>query len=221
MAFVNRRGTKDSKRQNWIKFSSYFIITNLIIASILFHTLCFYYLAIAISIFGLYEIAKATFTSRRIAVGVVSLLVFLPLAILFIRFARFNQNVLLFTYLVVIIFDAFSQLTGQLFGKTKLVPTISPNKTLEGFIGGVVLASLLGVSFYRLIDASIIKVFLIGMAISLFAFVGDLLASFCKRMFSIKDFSRLLPGQGGILDRFDSLIFSSVIITVLKLYNLI
>jgi phosphatidate cytidylyltransferase len=123
--------------------------------------------------------------------------------------------------LIVTVFDAFSQLTGQLFGKTKLVPTISPNKTWEGLIGGLASAILISMLFSSLIALPILKTMALGLVISLFAFCGDLLASISKRKFGIKDFSNLLPGQGGFVDRFDSLIFASVIVLCFDYFNLI
>ena len=151
--------------------------------------------------------------------GVIVLIVFLPLVWVFIQFSKLNQNLLLFTYLTVIIFDAFSQLTGQLFGKTKLIPRISPNKTVEGLAGGLILTGLLSIIFIGLLQTSIVKTIFFSFIISVFALSGDLLASYSKRQFNIKDFSKLLPGQGGFLDRFDSFIFSSVIVTILNHYD--
>lgn len=216
ISIINRDKDKETRKKSWIKYASYAIIVNAIIITILYKTDCFYYVAIAISIVGLMEILRAIYRSRKLFVGISTLVVFLTLTVVFVLFSQSEQRILLFTYLVVTIFDAFSQLSGQLFGKTKLIPLISPNKTWEGLIGGLVSTSLIAVLFAEIIGFSIIKTIALSIIISIFALSGDLLASFSKRKFNIKDFSNLLPGQGGFLDRFDSLIFASVIVTLLE-----
>lgn len=221
ISIINRNKTTEAIHNNWLKYFSYLIIVNLILISIIFFLPSFYYLAIIISFVALIEIVKALIYSRKVLVGLLSLLIFLPLSILFIRYSQLHQSILLYTYLVVAIFDACSQLTGQLFGKRLLVPNISPNKTIEGFAGGIILSSLISLAFSGLLETTLMKAFFISILICLSAFSGDLLASICKRKFRIKDFSKLLPGQGGILDRFDSLIFSGSIITILNYYHLI
>jgi phosphatidate cytidylyltransferase len=219
ISIINRKKSFEEKKENWIKFVSYIIIVNLIIISILYFPEYFYIPAVIISLFGLFEIVRAIYSSRKILAGILTILIFLLLIFTFVQFAQLDQNILLFTYLVVIIFDAFSQMSGQLFGKIKLVPNISPNKTLEGLAGGMVSTIVISAFFYQLIDVSFFRSLILSMAITIFAFLGDLLASYGKRRFNLKDFSKILPEQGGVLDRFDSLIFASLIVTILKKYN--
>jgi phosphatidate cytidylyltransferase len=116
-----------------------------------------------------------------------------------------------FLYVLVVVFDGFSQIIGQLFGKRKLFPETSPNKTLEGFLGGsaavVITAFLLSDSglsmMIRLITGPVFfSVLVIAGSIS-----GDWLASWIKRKNGVKDFSTLIPGHGGIFDRFDAFFF--------------
>jgi phosphatidate cytidylyltransferase len=220
-SIINRNKNHKTKKENWLKYFTYLIIVNLIVNSIIFNSKYFYLIAITISFSGLIEILRAIYLNRNLSVGIIVLLIYFPLAFEFVRFAQMEQNILLFTYLVVTIFDAFSQLFGQLFGKIKLVPNISPGKTLEGFIGGIISACLIPLLLIGLTELTIIKTFFLSFAISIFAFFGDLIASYCKRKFMIKDFSKILPGQGGILDRFDSLIFSSLIILIMDYFSLI
>ncbi len=115
--------------------------------------------------------------------------------------------------------DTLAYCAGRLFGKHKMSPVLSPKKTIEGAIGGVVGAGLLGFLYgiiaRRLItaDYNVALAFLFvcaaGGAISI---IGDLSASAIKRNYEIKDYSNLIPGHGGILDRFDSIIFTAPII---------
>ncbi len=120
---------------------------------------------------------------------------------------------------IVLIFDAFSQLAGQLFGKTPILPTTSPNKTWEGSLGGAVMVIASYLIIFSPERAGIRHpnwTFLISsiVLIVILAFIGDALFSLVKRRLGIKDYSQWLPGHGGINDRFDSLIFASSIVWV-------
>lgn len=111
--------------------------------------------------------------------------------------------------------DVFAFFAGSFLGKHKLCPKISPKKTVEGAIGGVlgcVLASLIlyavFVNFvWETESANYIAVALMSVFLSFISMCGDLTASVIKRNFEIKDFGKLIPGHGGVLDRFDSIIF--------------
>jgi phosphatidate cytidylyltransferase len=126
---INTRKPIDIKKANWLKFFSYLIIINLLFLSIIYVPDGFFYIAWLISAFGLFEIVRALYTSGKMVAGLVALLIYLPLVFGFINFAKADIEVLLFTYAILTIFDAFSQLTGQIFVKTKLALSISPNKT--------------------------------------------------------------------------------------------
>lgn len=113
--------------------------------------------------------------------------------------------------------DTGALIVGKLFGKHKLTPRLSPNKTVEGAVGGVIVAALLTTLFGVLIfqtretdiSSLILKFTLAGSVCAVFSQLGDLFASAVKRNTGIKDFGRLLPGHGGILDRFDSVLFTA------------
>lgn len=132
-----------------------------------------------------------------------------------------NKTYLYMLYIIAWGSDTFAYLSGSLFGKHKIksLESISPNKTLEGFIGGVfgaVLLNLLYVNFIKL-DKNIIFVIIFTIIASLLSETGDLLASFIKRKCKIKDYGNLIPGHGGILDRFDSILFISPFIYLFTL----
>ena len=128
-------------------------------------------------------------------------------------------------YMVVLVFlsawgnDTLAYCAGRLFGKHKMSPVLSPKKTVEGAVGGILGAGLLG-GLYGLIgqhfmasDHNLIGIFAAVCAVGgLISIVGDLGASAIKRNYNIKDYSQLIPGHGGILDRFDSIIFTAPII---------
>src|SRR5690606_10083203 len=108
-----------------------------------------------------------------------------------------NKNLVLFTFLVLSIFDAFSQISGQLAGRRKLFPAISPGKTVEGLLGGAFTALASALLLKSLVEFSAWKILLVAAGIVLFAFAGDVAASVYKRKYNVKDFSKLLPGHGG------------------------
>ena len=120
------------------------------------------------------------------------------------------MNYLLYLLLITTMTDTFALLSGMLVGKHKLCPNISPNKTIEGAVGGSIMGTIIASAFYfTVINSSISLVFLIFITclFTIIGQVGDLVFSSIKRYYDVKDFSNLIPGHGGILDRFDSLIF--------------
>ncbi|ABR48835.1 phosphatidate cytidylyltransferase [Alkaliphilus metalliredigens QYMF] len=109
--------------------------------------------------------------------------------------------------------DTFAYFSGYLFGKTKLCPLISPKKTIEGAIGGI-LGSMItsGIFAYFFIPEALIPIIILGFIGSIFSQIGDLTASKIKRYIGIKDFGNIMPGHGGVLDRFDSIIFTAPVV---------
>jgi phosphatidate cytidylyltransferase len=114
--------------------------------------------------------------------------------------------------------DTFAYLVGRKIGKRKLFERISPNKSWEGFIGGVVFSVLAGLVIAYFTDDSFIKYTVYGVIISSFGTLGDLIESMLKRSLKIKDSGTILPGHGGLLDRFDAVIFTIPIIYFLELF---
>lgn len=108
--------------------------------------------------------------------------------------------------------DACALFGGKLFGKTKAFPEVSPNKTVEGCVSGAVCAVIAGLILYFVLRAnyglSLVCCMVTALVCSSFGQVGDLIASLIKRMAGIKDYSNLIPGHGGAMDRIDSLLFS-------------
>lgn len=121
-----------------------------------------------------------------------------------------EENIVFLVYSLFIIWatDSGAYFIGRALGKNKLWPEISPNKTVEGFLGGIVCAIVVGVLFsvFQYIEWSIAFIFT-TIILSIFGQIGDLVESALKRHYVVKDSGKLLPGHGGILDRFDSLLF--------------
>ena len=145
------------------------------------------------------------------ALYLVGSLLFINIAFNLILVVRnYSLNYLIYLLLITVITDTFALITGMYIGKNKLAPTISPNKTIEGFIGGVLMGTFVATTFYyTVIDPGISLAILIltTLFLAVVGQLGDLVFSSIKRTFNVKDFSNLIPGHGGILDRLDSLIF--------------
>lgn len=143
-----------------------------------------------------------------------------------------------YIYLVIVLTDMFAYFIGCKFGKHRLCPNISPKKSVEGAIGGLVCGSLFGVLFAYLFDivpiesgmsavdtiSYLVIMLFASIIISIVGQIGDLVASKLKRTYEIKDYGKLFPGHGGVMDRFDSLIlagsFAYVFIILFRLITL-
>ena len=124
-----------------------------------------------------------------------------------------NSNILYLLYVMLATFmsDTFAHFWGTKIGKHKLAPQISPNKTVEGMIGGVLFGTFIsGMFFITFINnsANAFLVFVISCALSIVAEFGDLVFSSIKRKYGVKDYGNIMPGHGGVLDRLDSLFFA-------------
>ena len=219
--FVNRNKEKSIAQKAWIKHLTYFIITNILFFTIAFSVKVFHFIAVAIIIVGFLELIKL-FREARYKHKVffsVSLVILAVISTGFYFFSRMEQGLIMFSFLILCIFDGFSQVTGQIFGKRKLFMKVSPNKTVEGFLGGIIIAVLSTFLFRQLIPGVKLPVAIIlATAVSLCAFAGDTAKSIYKRKYNVKDFSNLIPGHGGFLDRFDSLIVGGAGVALLGLF---
>ena len=205
---IDRQTDRETARNNRIKYITYFFIIHLLFLSIVFETMVFQFISIGIVMTGIGELIHVFRKSgyQKKALFVFSMGIFLALSAGFIFFGHQGKGLILFTFLVLSIFDAFSQISGQLIGKTRIIPSISPNKTLEGLAGGALFAVAGSLLLKNIIGMQTIDGLLLTAGILLFAFLGDMAMSAYKRNYGVKDFSKLLPGHGGFLDRFDSLI---------------
>lgn len=127
-----------------------------------------------------------------------------------------NKWFILYVLLVTYGSDTGAYLIGSMFGKHKLIPKISPNKTIEGALGGVVMGGLLGTIFLFFTNAGqdIGMALIVSFIMPVIGQLGDLFFSSLKRLYNRKDFGTLMPGHGGVLDRIDSLLFCLVFVTI-------
>ena len=134
-----------------------------------------------------------------------------------------------FIYLIPFVFgwvtDTFAYFTGRVFGKHKLIPAVSPKKTVEGAIGGAVCCAIVSVVYgfvigkhFEGVAPNYIVLALCGLIIAVVSQIGDLVMSAIKRQYGIKDYGKLLPGHGGLLDRFDSCMAVTVVLALINAY---
>lgn len=223
--FINRNKEKEVARESWTKFITYLFIIHILFFSIVLNPLAFRVLSGLIIIIGLFELFRL-FKGANYAYPsffILSILVYGILSYGLIVFGSFDKEIILFAFLILSIFDAFSQISGQLFGKTKIAPNISPNKTIEGTIGGALIAILGALLLNHLYNEAWYIAIMLAAGVVISAFFGDILASLYKRKFKVKDYSKLIPGHGGLLDRFDSLIAggacAALFVYVLAIFN--
>ena len=127
-------------------------------------------------------------------------------------------KLLVFLVLIVQISDVLQYVFGKLFGKHRIAPEVSPNKTWEGFVGGVLSATLLGTLIWRVTPFSPAQAAAMALAITLAGFAGGLVMSAIKRDRGAKDYGALIQGHGGMLDRIDSLCFAAPVFFHLTRY---
>jgi len=130
----------------------------------------------------------------------------------------FGFQAVLFIVLVVAATDTAAFVAGRLLGGPRLAPTVSPNKTWSGLIGGIAAAGVSAALYAYMISAPVAALALIGLVMGLVAQMGDLAESAMKRAFHIKDASQLLPGHGGFMDRMDGLVPVAVVLAVVVLF---
>lgn len=127
-----------------------------------------------------------------------------------------GPKLVFFLLLVVWIGDAGAYYVGKRFGKRKLSPLISPKKTVEGLIGGIttsiICAIVISLTFFR--EFPLVHAIVVGAVLSVAGVIGDLAESMWKRSAAVKDSGTLIPGHGGFLDRFDSILFTAPILYV-------
>ncbi len=147
-------------------------------------------------------------------------LIYAPVMLSFVFLTRQLENGIYLVWMIFIsswISDTCAYLVGVMIGKHKLAPVLSPKKSIEGAVGGVVGAAAAGALFGAYLDSAlftenfVVLLTVVGGVGSVISQVGDLAASAIKRNHEIKDYGKLIPGHGGIMDRFDSVIFTAPI----------
>lgn len=162
------------------------------------------------------DVIKKDKSILDIAITILGLvyIVYMFSVVLFLHKGLYGRAVVWLPFLTAWLSDTFAYFAGVHFGKNKLCPKISPKKTVEGSLGGIfgstAFSIIAGILFKKLgIDIPLFHYGIIGILSGITGQIGDLFASSIKRFCKVKDFGNILPGHGGILDRFDSILFTA------------
>ncbi len=203
-----------------INYSIYFsLFLNTVVVIFTFIDKRVYILPILIVSIIVSSIYKALFQDKidklleRVSLEVFSALyIALPLSyFLLVRALSHGEKLVILLLGIVWLNDSFAYFIGKKMGKTKINTHISPNKTMEGAIGGFLGGLLSGLIFAYFFHFNLISVFLLSLIIIAVSQLGDLVESAFKREVGVKDAGNIIPGHGGVLDRFDGLIFATPI----------
>lgn len=172
--------------------------------------LLFHLTPVLILVATLYAI-RGNISIEELALSVMSYL-YLPISLSYIYFLREKGgHYVWIVFILAYATDTFAYFTGGAIGRHKLIPKVSPKKTVEGAIGGVAGAIICCLLFEHYFGhaSHYIRIVILAAAGSIASQLGDLLASFIKREFEVKDYGKLIPGHGGVLDRVDSVLFTA------------
>lgn len=196
--FIGKKKDEQARKRLWLKFFVYFALVSVLVACMKYAVNVAFGLICMVTLIGAYEVISSWKDISSNRVKVVSAFVY-ALVLMGVSISYEIRESLLPVFFLIVVFDGFSQTVGELVKGKALAPRMSPNKTRSGFIGG---ALVMGFTTWWVLEGEYL--FLIGIIMAVVGLYGDLLASWLKRFSGKKDFSEIIPGHGGVLDRFDS-----------------
>ena len=195
-----------------IPIGAYFDLNALVVPAVLLVFMCLLFLE---AIFAFKTIRQIKFTQIMIAIFAGVLIPLMLSSLINLKLMPEGHLIVLLPVISAFITDGGAYFTGMAIGKKKITPLVSPNKTLEGCIGGLA-AGTAGMLIYGLVlygttlhEIVFWALFLYGLIGSAITQLGDLAFSLIKREYGFKDYGRIIPGHGGMLDRFDSMVFTA------------
>jgi len=221
MALSSRRAPAGTMRQRWLKLGVFFLIVHAVLGVAALGqpwTTVLLAVIVAAGTIELWRAWRRMGPPRPALVWPVYVLVCAAVLAISTHLAGAEFA---FLFIVTAACDGFSQVIGQLFGRRRLAPRISPGKTIEGLLGGLV-AALAVAALVRgiLLPLPLPWILALALVTGLSGLAGDLAASWVKRRAAIKDYSAALPGQGGFLDRFDSLLGAMTLVGAILIVTL-
>jgi phosphatidate cytidylyltransferase len=213
---LNKVSSPEKARERNLKLISYTVLVFFMLCAINFISWLLYLFCALLVLVSVTELIRAARIHDKNPY--LALIIAAPVFYLFIHFILKPEPELhLFVYFIVINFDGYSQVLGESFGKRKLLPAVSPGKTIAGLLGGSAVAIFLGLILLPFFSRGETWYQVLGFTVLIItaAFSGDILASAYKRYCGIKDYSNLIPGHGGVLDRFDSFFMAGAVTEIL------
>lgn len=214
MAVANRHAAREVAHQRWLKFAVYCAIVHVVLGAAALGAAVIRLLYLGIVVIGTAEFWRAwqrLTPPRPWRASVAAILVAAgAVAATLLR----GVPVLVWCFVVTACADGFAQVVGQLIGRRRLAPRTSPGKTVEGAVGGLFAAVIGSCAMRDVVGLSLRAALVWGALLAVAGLAGDLGASWLKRRAALKDYSQLLPGQGGFLDRFDSLLAALLLVAV-------
>lgn len=198
---ISRKGRHGSAREQWIKYLVYLVLVNIIWWTLVGFESGSLWIGGILLLGALAEWGQILW--RRPSMWWPTLL-FIAILAGFWRSLTLEKNMILYTYFVVVLFDGSGQVFGQMFGERALAPRISPRKTVEGLAGASIATLATALLTCKAFSIPWEQMLWLTPLIMGAALTGDLMASAVKRRMRFDTFSKVIPGHGGILDRFDS-----------------
>lgn len=220
-----------TKTENFKRFASGIILGFCFFGAYLHSQVLFNFILLAILLISLFFEWRLLIPFTGINFYLISLVYpILPvLSLIYLNqaFRKIDILIPLYPFIISWVGDSFAYIFGKLFGKHKICPSISPGKSWEGLIAGFIGIFIFNIIYLPGLNIepfnSYIKNFyltlIISLLITIIAFLGDIFVSFLKRKRGLKDTGNLLPGHGGLLDRFDSVFFVAILITLIIIIN--
>lgn len=201
IVLIGRKGRHGSARGQWIKYLVYLVLVNVIWWTLIWFESGSLWIGALVLLGAMAEWGQILRRERFLWWPT---LLFLLILAGFWKSLTLGQNLVLYTYFVVVLFDGTGQVFGQMFGKSALAPRISPGKTVEGLTGAILITMAAALMTSKAFSIPWKQMLWLTPLIMGAALTGDLLASALKRRMGVETFSKVIPGHGGILDRFDS-----------------
>tara|TARA_B100000900_G_scaffold75662_2_gene60501 strand:+ start:6018 stop:6644 length:627 start_codon:yes stop_codon:yes gene_type:complete len=131
--------------------------------------------------------------------------------------SEFDPSLVLYVLILTWTFDSFAYLIGSRYGKNKILPKISPKKSWEGFVGGYIFTLIISFILMNYKTIFFQEYIIIAFILPITATIGDLIASYYKRKSNIKDYGKIIPGHGGIVDRLDAILITIPVVAIINM----
>ncbi len=230
-AFEFIRMTRNPEKLRWFDWVAVLFTISFSVISVIFfdrmvtyYIIVFAFLLVILLVYALLFVSIKDFIAKDFGNQILTIFYTSLGFIAFAYLRKESMTLIIYLFLIAMLTDVFAYFVGIKFGKHRLAVNISPKKSVEGAIGGLIIGSLLATTFawfFQVFSYGFFTILLFSAGLSIISQVGDLIASKFKREYGIKDYSQLFPGHGGVLDRFDSSMFAAIFLMLAVMMNII